>query len=120
MDLLELNKRIADNKKKLLSQSNVSFFDSFISHYNLTIGIDRIPTHVLYYAYISLIEKFEEELPLNQVTFYKELKTHFKPVRWGRQRYYLLDRKLIKNINTDMEFKANLWKKNLHLIKEKK
>lgn len=119
MNLEELTKRINDNKKKLLNQ-DLPFFESYLSYYNLSVGIDKIPTHVLYYAYISYIEKFEEELPLNRVTFYKELKTHFKPVRWGRQRYYLVNRELIKNIDTTMEFRANLWKKNLHTTKEKK
>lgn len=103
----ELKKRIESNKKKL----DLSSFDQYINYYNLKKGLDKVPTHVLYYAYSTFIKRFEEDLPLNTVTFYKRLKKSFKSVRWGNQRYYLLDRQSIQNIDENLEFRANLWKR---------
>ena len=119
MKLEDLQARIERNKQKSLEPTECGFFSFYISHYNLKEGLDRVPTYLLYYAYYSLIQGYEEELPLSKTSFFKELKTHFKAIRWGKQRYYLLDKQSILNINNNMEFKAKLWKLNQATVKEK-
>lgn len=112
MDLKSLQARIEHNKSKSLETASGGFFSFYIGYYNLKKGIDRVPTYLLYYVYKSLIEGYEEELPLSKTSFFKELKTHFKAIRWGKQRYYLLDKQSIINIDDNLEFKAKLWKRN--------
>lgn len=110
-NLEELRKRIEDNKRKQQLVVDDSFISYYLTHYNINSGLDKLPTHVLYYAYLELLKKNEEELPLGSSQFYRELTSILKRKRWGRQRYYLVDRKLLKNIDENLEFRANLWKK---------
>ena len=118
MKLEDLKARIELNKAKSLETASGGFFSFYINHYNLKTGLDKVPTYLLYYAYKSLIAQHEEELPLSNPCFFKELKTHFKAIRWGKQRYYLLDKQSIINIDDNLEFKAKLWNKKRKVIKQ--
>jgi hypothetical protein len=119
MDLQQLKERIERNKQKSLEATDGGFFSLYLSHYNLKKGLDKVPTHLLYYSYFTFIAHHKEELPLSKGCFFKELKKHFKAVRWGKQRYYLIDKSSILNIDDSMEFRANLWKKSQVTTKEK-
>ena len=119
MDLKYLQDRIAKNKQKSLEATDGGFFSLYLSHFNLKKGLDKTPTHLLYYCYVNFIASHKEELPLTKVGFFKELKKHFKAVRWGKQRYYLIEKSSILNIDDELEFRANLWKKNQVTTKEK-
>jgi len=119
MNLEDLKERISKNKQKSLEAANGGFFSLYISHFNLKKGLDKVPTHLLYYSYFTFIASHKEELPLSMVAFFKELKKHFTAVRWGKQRYYLIEKSSILNIDDNMEFRANLWKKSQVTIKEK-
>lgn len=119
MDLQALKDRIEKNKKKLQETSEeLSTFDLYINAYQLKEGVDKTPSYLLYYSYIEFMKQHEEDLPLSKITFCKRLKKLLKFVRWGKQRYYLIDKSSFK-ITEDLEFKALLWHKSQHLKKEK-
>ena len=58
----------------------------FIREFKVHSGVDRIPTHVLYYTYK---EKFRGEL--SKIEFFRHFKKEFTQRRTGKQRVYLLD-----------------------------
>jgi len=110
MSLQDLQKRIEVNKAKQSVVAETNPFKLYLSHYNITNGVDRIPTYVLYYCYSLFIAKSREDLPLSRIVFYKTLKRFIQPIRWGKQRYYLIDKTVLK-IDEEMIFKAKLCQK---------
>lgn len=116
MKLEELQKRIQQNKKNQ-EATELPFFVQYLNHYNIKSGIDRVPTYLLYYAYSDFISRNKEELPLSRRSFSIKLKRHIEAIRWGKQRYSLIDKSTIK-IDQEMEFKAALWQKSQTTIKK--
>lgn len=110
MKLADLQQRIQKNKDNQIA-TELPFFEQYLNHYNIKSGIDRVPTYLLYYVYSEFIARNKEELPLSRRSFSIVLKRHIKAVRWGKQRYSLIDKSTIK-IDQEMEFKAALWQKS--------
>lgn len=110
MKLEDLQQRIKQNKQKS-NEVDLPIFDQYLNYYNIKSGIDRIPTYLLYYVYSEFIARNKEELPLSRRSFSITLKKHISPIRWGKQRYSLIDKSTIK-IDQEMEFKAALWQKS--------
>lgn len=74
-------------KKEAPSLDTDSKIKDFINRYNLNIGLDRIPTYVVYYMY-----KVKYRGELSKIEFFRQFKKEgFIQVRTGRQRSYLLD-----------------------------
>lgn len=112
MKLEELKARIEKNKSKSNEEITISPFSSYITYYNLTEGVDKLATFLLYFIYIKFMQKSASGyVPLKSIAFYKELKKHFKSVRWGKQRYYLVNKELLKNITEELEFECKINKK---------
>ena len=110
--LEELKARIAANKAKNIEEIEISPFSAYIAYYNLTDGVDRLATFLLYYTYISFMEKRSPgNIPLKSTAFFREFKKKFKSVRWGKQRFYLVNKELLKNINEETYFEAKIYKK---------
>lgn len=113
MSLLEeLKARIQANKDKKDQEVEILPFPAYIKHYNFTDGIDKLATYLLYYSYIKFMKKHAPDyIPLKSTAFFRELKKYFKNVRWGNQRYYLINKSLLKNVTEELEFEAKLFKK---------
>jgi hypothetical protein len=56
-------------------------------------------------------------IPLKSIAFFKQLKKHLKTVRYGKQRYYLVSKELLKNITEELQFEAKINKKGKSLSK---
>jgi hypothetical protein len=121
MKLEDLKARIEKNKAKSNEEINESPFSSYINYYNLTEGVDKLATFLLYYIYIQFMQKKAIGYPpLKSIAFYKELKKHLKSVRWGKQRYYLVNKELLKNITEELTFESKIYKKSKNVPKRLK
>jgi hypothetical protein len=119
--LEELKARIAANKAKKQEEIIVSPFSAYINYYNLTEGVDKLATFLLYFCYIQFMKKrFPEYLPLKSTGFFREFKKSFKSIRHGKQRYYLLKKELLQNITEETYFEAKIYKKGTELRKTDK
>ena len=116
ISLEELQARIAANKAKNSEEIEISPFSAYISYYNFTEGVDKLATFLLYYCYVQFMaKKMPDFVPLKSIAFFKELKKSFKSVRWGKQRYYLVNKELLKNITEETYFEAKIYKKRTQL-----
>ena len=110
--LEELKARIAANKAKNIEEIEISPFSAYIGYYNLTEGIDKLATYLLYYCYVQFMaKKMPDFVPLKSTAFFREFKKNFKSVRWGKQRFYLVNKELLKNINEETYFESKIYKK---------
>lgn len=110
--LEELKARIAANKVKNIEEIEISPFSAYISYYNLTEGVDKLATFLLYYCYVQFMaKKMPDFVPLKSTAFFRKLGKSLKSVRWGKQRYYLVNKELLKNINEETYFEAKIYKK---------
>ncbi len=121
MKLEDLQERIKKNKLKKEQGINESPFSAFISYHNLNKGLDKLATFLLYYIYIRHMQRrFKDYPPLSKIAFFKELKLHLHSVRWGKQRYYLIDKSSIINITEELEFEAKIYEKGKKVPKRTK
>ena len=110
--LEELKARIEANKAKSNEEITESPFTAYMSYYNLTEGVDKVATFLLHFCYIQFMEKKSSGYkPLKSTAFFRELKKHFKSVRHGKQRYYLVNKELLKNITDETYFESKIYKK---------
>jgi hypothetical protein len=110
--LEELKARIAANKAKNTEEIFVSPFSAYTSYYNLTEGVDKLATFLLYYCYVQFMQKKASgDLPLKTTAFFRQLKKQFKSVRHGKQRFYLVNKELLKNITEETYFEAKIYQK---------
>lgn len=85
-DLLSIigEKDSTQSPEPLLEESEV---EEFIREFKIHSGIDRIPTHIIYYTYR---ERFNGEM--SKIAFFRAFKKlGFIQKRTGKQRVYLLD-----------------------------
>jgi hypothetical protein len=119
--LEELKARIAANKAKIIEEIEISPFSAYIGYYNLTEGVDKLATFLLYHSYVQFMaKKMPEFVPLKSTAFFRELKKSFKSVRHGKQRFYLVNKELLKNINEETYFEAKMYQKRKTLPKRVK
>ena len=112
ISLEELHARIAANKAKVIEEIEISPFSAYIGYYNFTEGIDKLATYLLYYCYVQFMaKKMPDFVPLKSTAFFKEFRKSFKSVRWGKQRFYLVNKELLKNITDETYFEAKIYKK---------
>lgn len=110
--LEELQARIAANKAKVIEEIEISPFSAYIGYYNFTEGVDKLATYLLYYCYVQFMaKKMPDFVPLKSTAFFKEFRKSFKSVRWGKQRFYLVNKELLKNITDETYFEAKIDKK---------
>jgi hypothetical protein len=110
--LEELKARIAANKAKSNEEIIESPFTAYIDYYNLTEGVDKLATFLLHFCYIQFMtKKCSGYVPLKSTAFFRELGKYFKSVRHGKQRYYLVNKELLKNITEETYFEAKIHKK---------
>lgn len=87
--LEELLSRIEKNKKTSdLAPSFKDSIEEFTSKYQITQGIDRVPTFVLYYLYENYTSTFLKD---SKIEFFRKLAKVFQSKRNGNQRFYLID-----------------------------
>jgi hypothetical protein len=60
---------------------------SFLEDNNITSGLDRIPTYVVYYTYYQTTDT-----PVDKKWFFRIFKSFHTQARVGKQRYYLLNK----------------------------
>lgn len=109
ISLEELQARITANKAKKTEEIFVSPFSAYISYYNFTEGVDKLATFLLYYCYVQfMVKKMPDFVPLKSTAFFREFRKSFKSVRWGKQRYYLVNKELLKNITSETYFEAKI------------
>ena len=114
--LEELKALIEANKAKSNEEIIESPFTAYMSYYNLTEGVDKVATFLLHFCYIQFMEKKSSGyIPLKRTAFFRELRKHFKSVRHGKQRYYLVNKELLKNITEETYFEAKIYKKRTQL-----
>jgi len=77
--------RTVENVKPKKGQTQV---DRFVSDLKVQHGLDRVPTHVIFYTYRNYKE---DKNAMNKIVFFRLFNKMFKQVRSGIQRYYLLD-----------------------------
>ena len=110
--LEELKARITANKAKNIEEIEISPFSAYIRYYNLTEGVDKLATYLLYYCYVQFMaKKMPDFVPLKSTAFFRKLRKSLKTVRWGKQRFYLVNKELLKNINEETYFEAKMYKK---------
>lgn len=118
VSLEELKARIEANKAKSNEEISESPFTAYIVYYNLTEGIDKLATFLLHFCYIQFMEKKSPGYPiLKSTAFFREFRKHFKSVRHGKQRYYLVNKELLKNITEETYFEAKIYKKRKEVPK---
>lgn len=116
--LEELKERI--RKNKLNQEIPKSPFSTFLDYYNFKKGLDKVPTYLLYYCYIRFIPRLKDYPPLTKPAFFRKLKTSLNSVRWGNQRYYLVDKSIIVNITEEIEFESKIYAKRAKVPKRTK
>lgn len=63
----------------------------FINEWDVRPGKDRIPTFVIFYTYRIKWKGQLRDKKTNLIDFFRTFAKHFKQVRTGKNRYYLLD-----------------------------
>lgn len=100
IELSDLLSRIEKNKQK--KEVVFNSFDFFLKSYNIENGLDKVPTYLIYYLYRKFLSSNLEILPIKKRQFFKQFKQLFKLKRYGKQRYYLLDKKVLKFTEDDL------------------
>jgi len=107
MDLKELKARIEANKSKQPVSESSSFFSEFKMYYNVHTGNDRVPNYILRYLFKRFKPKSSETMVLSEREFFQALSRDFESGRWGKYRFYLLDKSELR-FNEQNEFEVEL------------
>ena len=84
-ELLKLVEEKDSEKSPDLLIEESSKISKFIREYKINSGIDRIPTHVIYYTY-----KVKFGGDLSKIEFFRHFNKLFTQRRTGKQRVYML------------------------------
>lgn len=90
-DLYKLIEESENKAKKSVKKKHSNSVDRFVSDLNITTGLDKIPTFVIYYHYKKLWKETTTMPKVNKIVFFRAFNKLFTQYRTGKQRYYLLD-----------------------------
>lgn len=90
-ELLQVIDRVEEDKKRSVKSKHVNSVDRFISELNIRSGLDKIPTHIIFYHYRQKWYDNYKEKKVNKIVFFRAFNKKFVQSRTGKQRYYLLD-----------------------------
>lgn len=93
--LEELKLRIEQNKLKS-SSVDKSTLDYFLSYFNISQGSDKIETYLLYELYLELSNSVNNPSPMSKIDFFRKFGKLFTSIRHGNQRYYLLNKDIMR------------------------
>lgn len=88
--LARVEKAEREQVRKVANKDNNSV-DRFILDMNVKTGLERIPTHVIYYTYKKKWYNKSKDKKSNKIVFFRAFNKKFTQHRTNRQRYYLLD-----------------------------
>lgn len=88
IDNAEEKKEKQQRSVKLKDQSSIR---RFISDLNIKTGLDKVPTHVIYYTYRQKWKDTCKAKKSTKIVFFRRFKELFTQMRSNSQRYYLLD-----------------------------
>lgn len=91
INLEDLIEALSEAKSNRGIQKHKSSVTRFIKQWGIKEGKDRVPTYVIFYTYRIKWQGDKRPNKVKRVPFFREFTKHFKQVRTGKQRYYLLD-----------------------------
>ena len=120
MNQLEtLRDRIKKNKETISEEFNGDTVREFISDFSIEKGVDKIPTHILYYVYEFRFKT--EGLKLKSTAFFRQFKKYVEPYRKNKQRYYLINKsKLLIDRKLMLEAEQHAENKKINIPKKKR
>lgn len=104
-------------------EESKDFITSFIFHYSLSPGKDRIETYIIRELYSKFLKTHSSLLPLSYIDFCRKLCKNIPTKRWGKQRFYLVDRsKLLLSADDELNLRINesIRKKEITTRKKKR
>lgn len=94
LSLEELLARVEEaerQQKRNVANKDSNSIDRFIKDLDLKTGLEKIPTHVIYYTYIKKWYNKVKDKKANKIVFFRAFNKRFTQYRTNKQRYYLLD-----------------------------
>lgn len=90
-ELLSIIEEAEVKKTKEVKSRDIGSVNRFISELNIKTGLDRIPTHVIFYHYKRKWSDPHKLKKVNKIVFFRSFNKLFTQTRTGKQRYYLLN-----------------------------
>lgn len=90
-DLLSIVNDAELKQKREVKSRDLSSVDRFINSLDIKTGLDRVPTHVIYYHYRQKWYDTNKDKKSNKIVFFRAFNKKFTQHRTNKQRYYLLD-----------------------------
>lgn len=120
--MTEINLEFLKNRLSKINNKEEESLDEislFIKQFNIKKGKDKVETFIIYAMYLKLKSTNPK---LSRVDFFRKLCKNIETVRWGKQRYYLVDRSVML-LSTDdeenMRIHESIRKKEINLRKKK-
>lgn len=89
--LLSIVNDVELKQKKEVKSKDLSSVCRFIKDLDIKTGLDRVPTHVIYYHYRQKWYDTFKDKKSNKIVFFRAFNKKFAQHRTNKQRYYLLD-----------------------------
>lgn len=94
MDIKNLNTEelveIAGSSSPKKRDNKTTTVDRFIRRLGITRGSKRVPNYLIYYIYMTQHSEVHAN-KVNKIPFFRHFGQEFEQVRWGKQRFYLID-----------------------------
>lgn len=92
--LLDKLKERLEKHKQEQTEASISPIEAFMLSVDLEAGNDKIESFILFEMYLKYLQSFH--LPMTKIDFFRKLSYHIPRKRWGKQRYYLVNRTKLK------------------------
>lgn len=119
-DLLNIINEAEVKKQREVKNRDCNSVDRFINSLNIKVGLDKIPTHVIYYFYRRKWFDTNKDKKVNKIVFFRAFNKKFTQYRTNKQRYYLLNKDSFSLSKEDLIEADNFDRRQASGKKEKK
>jgi hypothetical protein len=121
LDFLEKIEEDYKNKKiRKIKSKDSSSVKRFVKDKNINIGLDKIPTYVIFYTYSTQwTDSTYRQKKVNKIVFFRAFNKCFIQTRTGKQRYYLLNKESF-DLSREGLLKAKKFEERYNEKKEKR
>jgi hypothetical protein len=91
-DLLSIVNEAELKKSREVKNKDLNSVDRFVNDLDIKTGLDKVPTHVIYYHYRRKWVDKNKDRKCNKIVFFRSFNKKFTQHRNNKQRYYLLNK----------------------------
>jgi hypothetical protein len=118
-ELLQVIEQAEEKKERSVKNRHINSVDRFISDLGITSGLDKVPTHIIYYHYRRKWYDNNKDKKVTKIVFFRSFNKKFVQSRTGKQRYYLLNKEAF-DLSREEVLKAEHFDRRLKSGKKEK